>query len=562
MFALQRRPFCIFLLVLLFSGITHAGDCRKTDSICTDTTPVKQIDGVNVTISEVGGCWSWKDTYECITPNAVDYCSGIANTQGCWQVSTKCVETNFQGGCNREERVYRCDDTGLATPPNTVRLDNSYTIVQDTTTSACDAKDMRDCTLAEKVCTEGPATRVINGLAVYKDCWAWEQRYTCASKQTNNCQPLIDKGCTQTASACLSRLPSGACQNTELTYQCTEKGSVTSTTTCGTSYCVTDAKGNKNCFSSPDGADQDLAKTVVAMELARQAGVYREGEKIFRGVSEECRQQENSIATSCCDPQSGAKTNNAAMGGGIGMTLAMSGISNAASGLKHVASSYVFDYAFPRGYTEVAGTAATYASNGNAWSSVADLVEDSATSWSPSVGYMGFSLVSSSSAAAVGAWSSSSMFASYTVTSFGGSSIALTFNPATFVVALVAMYYQSVTACGEQEQQLSMHKGAHLCEKVETKCEGAILVTCKEKHCCYNSKLARIINEQGKPQLGKAKSDCSGFSPEELSQLDFSRIDFTEFINDVKQNITVPDTSALQSTVQQNTQSKIQNFYK
>jgi conjugal transfer mating pair stabilization protein TraN len=77
----------------------------------------------------------------------------------------------------------------------------------------------------------------------------------------------------------------------------------------------------------------------------------------------------------------------------------------------------------------------------------------------------------------------------------------------------------------------------------------------------YNSKLARIINEQGKPQLGKAKSDCSGFTPEELSLLDFSRIDFTEFINDVKQNVTVPDTSSLQSTVQQKTQSKIQNYY-
>ena len=57
--------------------------------------------------------------------------------------------------------------------------------------------------------------------------------------------------------------------------------------------------------------------------------------------------------------------------------------------------------------------------------------------------------------------------------------------------------------------------------------------------CCFASKLARIINEQGRPQLGigwgsPEAPDCRGLSPEEFQSIDFSQIDLSEYIDDME----------------------------
>lgn len=63
------------------------------------------------------------------------------------------------------------------------------------------------------------------------------------------------------------------------------------------------------------------------------------------------------------------------------------------------------------------------------------------------------------------------------------------------------------------------------------------VVTCverKESYCCYNSPLARILQEQGRPQLGKGwgsaqHPQCEGFTQDELERLDFDAMDLSEF---------------------------------
>jgi conjugal transfer mating pair stabilization protein TraN len=64
-------------------------------------------------------------------------------------------------------------------------------------------------------------------------------------------------------------------------------------------------------------------------------------------------------------------------------------------------------------------------------------------------------------------------------------------------------------------------------------------------YCMFQSKLARIIQEQGRLQLiafspdgqwGTPKSpNCRGFTPEEFQALDFSKIDLSEYLNDMVQ---------------------------
>ncbi|MBW1675427.1 MAG: conjugal transfer protein TraN [Deltaproteobacteria bacterium] len=58
----------------------------------------------------------------------------------------------------------------------------------------------------------------------------------------------------------------------------------------------------------------------------------------------------------------------------------------------------------------------------------------------------------------------------------------------------------------------------------------------------FNSKLSRIVHEQGRPELegdisswgGPESPNCRGFTPEEFQMLDFSRIDLSEWYGDIE----------------------------
>ena len=69
-------------------------------------------------------------------------------------------------------------------------------------------------------------------------------------------------------------------------------------------------------------------------------------------------------------------------------------------------------------------------------------------------------------------------------------------------------------------------------------------------YCVFQGKLARIIQEQGRrDQLGVSfgsgdNPDCRGITVDELQHVDFDRVNFSDFYEDLMNNQTVPDTSA------------------
>jgi hypothetical protein len=88
----------------------------------------------------------------------------------------------------------------------------------------------------------------------------------------------------------------------------------------------------------------------------------------------------------------------------------------------------------------------------------------------------------------------------------------------------------------------------------------------KKTFCCFSSPLARIVQEQGRPQLGKGwgdpkSPDCSGFTIDEFQKLDFSKIDFSEWINMIVGQETANLKNDLSGRTQQ-IQQNIQNMYK
>ncbi len=88
----------------------------------------------------------------------------------------------------------------------------------------------------------------------------------------------------------------------------------------------------------------------------------------------------------------------------------------------------------------------------------------------------------------------------------------------------------------------------------------------KKTFCCFSSPLARIVQEQGRPQIGKGwgdpkNPDCSGFTVEEFQKLDFSKIDFSEWINMVVSDTATSLRNDLPNRTQ-NIRENIQNMYR
>lgn len=126
------------------------------------------------------------------------------------------------------------------------------------------------------------------------------------------------------------------------------------------------------------------------------------------------------------------------------------------------------------------------------------------------------------------------------------------FDPTTLAISIaiyVVMKYLA-TACDQMSMETALMSDSGFCHEVGTYCKKKIkFIGCVQEaksHCCFNSKLARMIHEQGRPQLKTGINNwgtpeaplCRGFTPEEFQSVDFGKIDLTEYINDVQKNAT------------------------
>jgi hypothetical protein len=104
-------------------------------------------------------------------------------------------------------------------------------------------------------------------------------------------------------------------------------------------------------------------------------------------------------------------------------------------------------------------------------------------------------------------------------------------------------------SCSDEEVQLAKDRQLYKAHYVGTRCVEwvsfgfAKVCTRKEQvYCDFKSELARIVQEQGRAQLGwlwgsADAPDCSGFSITQFSSLNFATMDFTEWYVHVNANI-------------------------
>lgn len=374
-----------------------------------------------------------------------------------------------------------------------------------------------DCQKVSEACVDGPSTKQISGYAVYRDCWRYQANFNCLSQKTaDDCQPLRDRGCSQIGSTCLNTASNGLCQLFEQTYQCKVVGGTTSTVAnCGTQqFCM-----EGNCFSTAYQPDSDFAKSVAMLEAQREAGKYFDPNSlsVFNGYDNRCRKKLFGLVN-CCS------------GDGFNMSLFTNlNLILAAGGQVYgaVGSSYTYDALFAAEAPQavMAGFEALFGAGGGT-SALAGL-----------------------------------MAGDVSVASFIGS-----LAPGPWTVAVLAIQLSGLLDCEEAEKVLAMKRDARLCRGIGSFCSKKIglIKVCVEKtetYCCFNSRLARILNEQGRAQIGKSwgsaqSPDCGGFTVAQLQSLDFSRMDLSEFYAEIAP--TLPDAGAMRARVQQ----KVDSYYK
>jgi conjugal transfer mating pair stabilization protein TraN len=120
------------------------------------------------------------------------------------------------------------------------------------------------------------------------------------------------------------------------------------------------------------------------------------------------------------------------------------------------------------------------------------------------------------------------------------------------VIAAVAGFFMS-GGCNKEDIITVIKRESGRCHYVGSRCIKRLrlgfIKKCIQRgnfYCCFNSKLARIIHEQGRPQLNtdikswgsSRRPNCRGFTPEEFASLDFDRIDLSEYFEDITINIS------------------------
>lgn len=91
--------------------------------------------------------------------------------------------------------------------------------------------------------------------------------------------------------------------------------------------------------------------------------------------------------------------------------------------------------------------------------------------------------------------------------------------------------------CSNDEQETVRRRDQGRCHEIGEYCSAGSIFGCRERtksYCCFSSMLGRIVQEQGRLQIARdwgspTAPSCTGFTADELSRLDWSQFDLTEF---------------------------------
>ncbi len=138
------------------------------------------------------------------------------------------------------------------------------------------------CIYGSKVCTQGPGTRVFEGVSVYQGCWEYTYTYDCTHPCDDDCGPLRARGCVQIKSVCKKEI-GGACVVYQQTYQCKNASRSQSRITGGdTPFCMDGA-----CRDQTWENNDEMMNAISHLALLKDMQGRFDG-FVFKGGANQC----------------------------------------------------------------------------------------------------------------------------------------------------------------------------------------------------------------------------------------------------------------------------------
>ncbi len=424
-------------------------------------------------------------------------------------------------------------------------------------------------------------------------CWTDTAGTHCLSPPasgtpTTSCSILENQGCAFIKSQCLDTLASGTCWDSVDTYDCGQQVGIPGIQSSTQQQCSGPIRCmGEDCVTVNKTQSQDFTKAVALLNTAQQMAMdlscdYSNANlqqkdptscQVFKGKAADCKMVGGAVnLVDCC------KTPEGSMGLGryIDLLLATSQLNNAV--MRMDATSAV------RGTWETLRTPFSVA--GDAWNSVqadfasgvndlvgsdmlsvTDVAEqglldslkgelmNSVAEWIGSTfgEAAGNALFSAGGQAAFDSMGNMTPAAqSGGVELGGGAAVAgemlSTLMGAYTIVMIIIMIIQIVYSCEQSEYELAAKKQLKVCKDLGSLCESKVAGLClvrKESYCCYNSPLARILNEQIKPQLGMdfgtpEVPQCSGIKVADLDKVDWNQVNLDEWLGILAQTNHLP----------------------
>lgn len=100
--------------------------------------------------------------------------------------------------------------------------------------------------------------------------------------------------------------------------------------------------------------------------------------------------------------------------------------------------------------------------------------------------------------------------------------------------------------CSTAEVELAKQRHNNLCVFIGKSSKKLVAgeKVSRQHYCCFKNILDKVIQIEGRKQLPQRNNfgtpsapDCDGFTVDEIRQIDWSKVDFAEFINDIRERI-------------------------
>jgi len=110
--------------------------------------------------------------------------------------------------------------------------------------------------------------------------------------------------------------------------------------------------------------------------------------------------------------------------------------------------------------------------------------------------------------------------------------------------------------CSKDEEILGEKRQKNLCVYVgkESKKTAGVTTLIKHHYCCFSNMLEKVVQVEGRKQLGMSfgnagHTNCRGLTLEELSRIDFSKMNFSEVAAEMQQKLAMPNMADVKGRI-------------